>query len=343
MKLPSPFVQLPISFDAQRLADEISALGEVSWRPHPQNFAGNSMLPLVAVDGDAGNESFNGPMLPTPELLRCAYMQQVLASLGVTAGRTRLMRLSGGAEVTRHVDQGYYWTDRVRVHVPIVTQPGVRFECGDAAVNMAAGECWIFDTWRLHRVLNEDDRSRIHLVCDTVGGEAFWNMVAAGRPVGGEAEPAGWQPKRFDFQEGAAPEIRFEAYNVPPIMSPWELKHRLDFLVGEMKPSPAVATIGRQIDALFRAWRAVWAQHADASEAKPEYQRLMNNFLIKVQPLASVAILRNDLPMWDALTVMIASAAVVDNEQAAGPGNSLARRPQSAQGAAGALFPGYMG
>ena len=62
------------------------------------------------------------------------------------------MRLSGHAEVMPHVDVNYYWRERVRVHVPIVTQPTVRFVCGDAQVNMRDGECWIFDTWRTHHV-----------------------------------------------------------------------------------------------------------------------------------------------------------------------------------------------
>ena len=64
MKLQVPFIQLPLVFDAAALAAEIAALGEGPWRPHPQGFAGNSMLPLVAVDGDAGNEAFAGPMRP---------------------------------------------------------------------------------------------------------------------------------------------------------------------------------------------------------------------------------------------------------------------------------------
>ena len=63
------------------------------------------------------------------------------------------MRLSGHAEVTPHADIDYYLREHVRVHVPIVTQPTVRFACGDAEVNMAAGECWIFDTWRMHHVV----------------------------------------------------------------------------------------------------------------------------------------------------------------------------------------------
>ena len=206
VKLQFPFIQLPLRFDAAVLAAEIDAIDEACWLPHPQGFAGNSMLPLVAVGGDAGNESFAGPMQPTPHLQDCPYLTEVIASLGVTVGRTRLMRLSGHSEVREHVDQGYYWAERVRVHVPIVTQPTVRFECGGATVNMAAGECWIFDTWRQHRVFNDAVESRTHLVVDTVGGGAFWEQVGQGRPypdAGTQAD--GWQPRLVAPQSNATP------------------------------------------------------------------------------------------------------------------------------------------
>ena len=97
---------------------------------------------------------------------------QVLETLGGTWGRSRLMRLSGDSEVTPHVDTDYYWRDHMRVHVPIVTQPTVRFRCGGEEVNMAAGECWVFDTWSLHSVHNDATQARIHLVADTVGGDS---------------------------------------------------------------------------------------------------------------------------------------------------------------------------
>ncbi len=51
MKLAAPFIQLPLRFDAQTLAAEIDALGDTCWMPHPQGFPGNSMLPLIVVDG----------------------------------------------------------------------------------------------------------------------------------------------------------------------------------------------------------------------------------------------------------------------------------------------------
>ena len=72
LKLQVPFIQLPLLFDAPVLAQEIEALGESVWKPHPQGFPGNSMLPLLAVDGDPDNEAFSGAMRPTPHLQRSA-------------------------------------------------------------------------------------------------------------------------------------------------------------------------------------------------------------------------------------------------------------------------------
>ncbi len=94
MKLQYPFLQLPLSYDASALAAEIEALGESVWRPHPQGFPGNSALPLIAANGDAGNDDVRGHMQPTPHLEKLPYLREVLGSLGAVFGRSRLMRLS---------------------------------------------------------------------------------------------------------------------------------------------------------------------------------------------------------------------------------------------------------
>jgi len=315
LKLQFPFLQLPLIFDAAALAGEIAALGEGAWRPHPQGFPGNSMLPLVAVEGDPADEAFAGPMRPTPHLARCPYLTQVMACLGVVLGRSRLMRLSGHAEVTLHVDQGYYWTERVRVHVPIVTQPSVRFECGGVAVNMAAGECWIFDTWRPHRVLNDAEASRIHLVVDTVGGDGFWELAARARPHDAPRSP-GWQPRMIlphnAAPHDAAPKCAFETVNVPAVMTPWELNAQLGMLFADVIPNPQLERVRQLAGQLSRSWRSLWARFGDAPEGRSHFRAAMDRFIAEVREPAQSLELRNDVRWYGAMMTTLGKFSVVD-------------------------------
>ncbi len=176
MKLPKPFYKLPVRFDVALLRAETDQFTEADWAPHPQGSVRNSGLILVSVDGEQ-NDTLAGPLQPTPALQRCPFFQQVMASFDTVVGRSRLMRLAGAAEVSVHYDMHYNWYQRVRIHVPIVTDPGVRFLCCDDEVHMQPGEAWIFDTWQFHNVINESRADRIHLVIDTAGTTAFWNLL----------------------------------------------------------------------------------------------------------------------------------------------------------------------
>ena len=310
MKLAAPFIQLPLLFDADALSAEVLAIDESCWMPHPQGFPGNSMLPMLAINGDPADESYQGRMLPTPFLERCPYLQQVLESLGATLGRTRLMRLSGNAEVTRHADQGYYWADRVRVHVPIVTQPTVRFECDQVEVNMAPGECWIFDTWRQHSVQNDSERSRIHLVVDTVGGDRFWSLVAHGRDYRREPFGAPWQPESIAPLSDASPRLMLESANIPTVMTPWEVTSRIGFLIGEAQPHPNLQPI-RQVAARFtRHWQALWAQFGEREDGWPEFRRAIDLFMQQIRELGSQIVLRNELTFASTMFTLVAKVAV---------------------------------
>ncbi len=314
MKLQVPFIQLPLRFDAAVLEAEIAALGEDAWRPHPQGYPGNSALTLVTTGGDADNDDVAGPMLPTSYLLRCPYLMQVMASIGAVWGRSRLMRLSGHAEVTPHVDINYYWRERVRVHVPIVTQPTVRFRCGDADIHMAAGECWIFDTWRLHHVINDAERARIHLVADTVGGDGFWQLVGLGQAP--QMPRPGWQAQVVSPQ-ATHPELAFEAVNVPVVMSPWELREHLGFLVDESQPGPALAPIQQIAGRFTRSWQALWARYGEDRSGWPEYRRLLDAFVDEVSPHAGMVTLRNGNPLLPALNGIVTRTALADRRTTA--------------------------
>lgn len=316
MKLQVPFIQLPLLYDAGALAAEVAALGESVWRPHPQGFAGNSMLPLLATEGDPANESFAGRMLPTPELKRCPYLMQTLASFGAILGRTRLMRLAGQAEVTQHTDQGYYWAERVRVHVPIVTQPTVRFECGGAAINMAAGECWIFDTWRLHRVLNDAAQSRIHLVADTVGGGEFWELVARGRPHDGPGRGT-WAPRTILPGETSG-ELACETANVPVVMTPWEIEHHLRILFADLVPNPHAQNAQHAATRFLQRWRGLWARYGDSGAGKPEYRAALQGFLDDLSDGAVQMKLRNGTNWFHGMMGWVGKFAVGADHAAGG-------------------------
>jgi hypothetical protein len=288
MQLPVPFLRIPLDFDAARLATEVAQFAPADWRPHPQGHPGNWALPLVAVRGDPLDDGVAGPMLPTPHLARCPYLHQALAALDAPLGRTRLMKLDARAEATRHVDINYYWQQRVRVHVPVVTFPEVEFRCGDASTHMAAGECWIFDTWRMHNVLNPTPYERIHLVADTVGSEAFWRMAEGSQAM-----------RVVPFVPGALSYLRFEAANLPVVMTPWEIDSLWSNWLADACAGPAdpavIAELNAAVQPIFREWRGLWAEHADRRTGWPSYERLLARLQAVAAPFAGRVPLPNDM------------------------------------------------
>jgi len=311
MKLQVPFLQLPLAFDAEALAAEIAAIGESSWRPHPQGFPGNDALTLITTHGDPDSDALAGAMRPTPHLERCPYLMQVLASIGGTWGRTRLMRLSGQAEVSAHVDIHYYWRERARVHVPIVTQPTVRFVCGDAETNMRAGECWIFDTWRLHNVFNDHSLPRIHLVADTVGGEGFWNHLAGARPH--DRQVPGWQVRHIAPRAGFVPELDYESRNMPLVMTPWEMREHIVFFLGEAERGPQLGALHQILLRLSRHWQALWSCHGEDRAGWPRYRALLENARRELLEAGGAQVrLANGMGFVQALSASVLDVALGD-------------------------------
>jgi hypothetical protein len=310
VKLPVPFIQLPLSFDAARLATEVATVDPSCWRPHTHGFPGNDALPLLSLDGDPTIERVDGRMAPTPYLLQMPYMRQVLATFGTVLGRCRLMRLSGHAEVNAHIDMDYYWRDRVRVHVPIVTQPTVRFYCGTDETHMGIGECWIFDTWRRHRVVNDAVESRIHLVADTVGTQSFWDLVAAGRPH--ERLDERWHARRVEFDPAAEPPLVMEAVNIPRVMSPWEMRAHLTALFAEVDPSPQLQRLAQATNRFVTGWRALWAAHGEDDAGLLEYHAVLERYRAELAQLGAGIVIRNGAPLMKVIESGVLKPAIAN-------------------------------
>jgi hypothetical protein len=76
MLLSKPLLQLPIRFDAARMAAEVNGLPPSAWLPHPTGYAGNEAVPLVSPGGRLIDD-FDGPMGATEHLKRCPYIMEL--------------------------------------------------------------------------------------------------------------------------------------------------------------------------------------------------------------------------------------------------------------------------
>lgn len=288
MKLPREFICLPLQFDAERLADEVTSLPANAWQAHPTKYAGNSAVPLISVNGEA-NDFFAGPMGETPWLKQSPYLRQVLASFKVVFGRSRLMGLNGGSQVPRHSDINYHWFQRVRIHVPIITFPEVMFHCHDQAIHMGAGEAWVFDNWKSHHVVNPTSELRVHLVADTLGSAAFWMMVE--QSLSDSADT----PALIEFDPAAQTNLQLEIFNTPDVMHPAEVELLSEDLIsdllatGERNPVDQVERFILVVRAFCQDWKALWALYGDAEPAWNHYQikrdELMQQLLAIRKPL----------------------------------------------------------
>jgi hypothetical protein len=289
MKLAHEFFKLPLSFDVARMQEEISHFSASDWHQHHEGFKGNSAVPLISVNGEVNND-FKGAMLATSALKKSNYLQQIIASFEEVFGRSRLMKLEAGSEVPLHSDINYHWYKRVRIHIPIITDPQVSFYCGNKKVHMAEGECWIFDTWKQHRVVNSSTKDRVHLVIDTSGSSKFWQMI--------QKSVVPWEIsktqeiKSLPYKEDGNTKILMEKYNTPLVMSPGEL----DFMINELKSEVQQVTVNEpeKVEKLFsilmgfsQDWRKLWSIYGTEENGWQHYHQCRDNIFHQAKATAS--------------------------------------------------------
>lgn len=304
MRFERPLLRLPIRFRADVLAREVSALPRSAWVPHPTGFAGNDAVRLITPSG-MPTDDLDGAMAPTEYLRACPYILDIMAELGGTWGRSRLMGLGPGAEVPAHVDSHYYWRTHLRIHIPIITNPGVEFTCGGETVHMAAGECWVFDSFQRHEVHNRGDAHRVHLVLDTVGGRKLWELIK-------QAQNApGTEQRILEPGSGDAASLLFERVNAPRVMSPWELRCHIAFLSGEAREHEKLGAVRERLDRLVNEWSAIWTAYADTAQGVPSFQGLLREVAQDLVKLGANEIpLHNDLSFFHVFGRLILEVAI---------------------------------
>jgi hypothetical protein len=77
------------------------------------------------------------------------------------------MRLAPGSVIKEHTDHDLRFEEgRVRIHIPILTNPDVEFYLNGLRVVLTAGSCWYLRLSDPHRVANRGKTDRVHLVID---------------------------------------------------------------------------------------------------------------------------------------------------------------------------------
>lgn len=312
MRISRPFLKLPIQFDPAALSAEVAALPREAWLAHPQKFDGNDGVPLVSPGGEVVNGAV-GPMAGTRFLDALPYTRRIMGALDSCFGRSRLMGLAPGAEVPLHVDTHYYWRTHLRIHIPVVTNPGVRFHVHDESFHLAVGECWILDSFHPHRVENSGAEKRVHLVLDTVGSQRLFDLMRRAEnraPLVETVAPSGPEPR-----------LRFEQRNFPTIMSPWEIESHINYVRSWVPPEQLSHPVFDVLARFLMQWSGTWVEYGESADGLPYYRALIEEVRRDTRDAGGPKLfLTNDVSLQFAMGGFVFAVAIgEDRERLMGP------------------------
>lgn len=160
-------LRLTLRVDAQRLRDEVTALPDALWGTTGGRTGVHRAAEALFLRGYAPAEG-DRPIEEREALARLPYARHIVEELiPARPLRCLLARLPGGASIAPHVDRAPYFSQTLRIHVPVVTHPRVFMVAGTNTYVMRPGEVWVLNNSGRHAVWNADENmARTHLICD---------------------------------------------------------------------------------------------------------------------------------------------------------------------------------
>jgi quercetin dioxygenase-like cupin family protein len=171
---------LPHEIDLERLQGELKG-AEKLHAYTDKAFGGWKSIPLRSVGGETGSSASNASGVhassdaslfeDTLVMNACPYMKElidVVAGEGGGVLKVRLMRLEAGRVIGPHKDYFKGPLNAVRMHIPIVTHPRVRFQVNYRDYQLDAGQLYSIDVTQLHSVSNKSHVDRVHLIFDVL-------------------------------------------------------------------------------------------------------------------------------------------------------------------------------
>ena len=178
------YVKFPFQFDAARLRRDLAQVADDEWIRHfnQSNYEGNWSVASLRSNGGKTKQIYPDPHADAFEdteiLARCPYVREILEKIECEKEAVRFMLLAAGARIKEHKDYFMGIEDGVvRLHIPVVTNDKVEFYLNGELVKMNEGELWYLDFSQKHRVENNGDSDRIHLVMDCKVNDWLIEMI----------------------------------------------------------------------------------------------------------------------------------------------------------------------
>jgi hypothetical protein len=130
---------------------------------------GWSAIGLVSHEGNPHELRWlPGEYVKTPVLTLAPYLESIIDSFQCEKQRIMLMALQPGKNIYWHYDatESIDTNINARLHIPIITNPGVQFQISHEDQIWRSGELWYGDFSFPHRLRNGGGAGRIHLVLD---------------------------------------------------------------------------------------------------------------------------------------------------------------------------------
>ena len=172
-------VRLPVPVDIARLQAEVAALPASLWGSRGGRVGVHQPTEGIFLRGYAPIEGAK-PIEDREPLQHLPYIAELLRSIPAPPMRCLLAKLLPGAVIRMHVDNGAYFLQTIRVHVPVVSDPSVAMVSDGRVYTMRPGEAWALNNSTYHGVLSEWTQPRIHLICDFQPSAALCDLVRAG-------------------------------------------------------------------------------------------------------------------------------------------------------------------
>ena len=183
MNIDTPLRELG-AIDCTALRDAILAQDDVAWQEdkyRQEEFEvhhSTESIVLVFVDIERWPEIVVSQEPGWPRLSDVALplMNDIISRLyppGGTVIRAMAAKLLAGGKITPHVDRHPSFHSGHRIHVPITTNPRVRFMIDGRPYQLQVGEAYEINNQKQHSVMNKGAEDRITFIFDYVPKEGI--------------------------------------------------------------------------------------------------------------------------------------------------------------------------